>query len=444
MTPSPTPTATPTAKPFPGNIDCVIDAHGNAWLPAETMHSYRVVTWSGGSNDDSWTSPQPGGGDMLLVSQKRHNGWTSDHLAWCPDSASRSGDGTECLRTGGPTRIWPWYNTYCHASGQRFAGSWHPHDTGNSVRQATGYSYDIDGCPYRMDEWEFRSGTGTCRWVAPTHTPTPTATATPVCPSGQHTHGNTACHSDSYCTPHGNQPAPPHAKCPPPPTPTPTPFSLTPFQPANHGAGLACDGAGDEFDPDPLAAQGQWITAAAGDALEGGQACTATGAWLAADPWVQGWSFDPPSPSLSGQGGGNDVSVTLNALEPARKFTCAAVGQTAAMTNPDVDLAAVKVDFQGSSALAGFWGRLFQGASQSTKDPFCRGQDLTGGGTLQNFTLQQSRNEVSDPGEYHVSVRVCVAEAIGNRKACHEIAGDGGTQHPHLVMRGIAPSGTEE
>ena len=110
------------------------------------------------------------------------------------------------------------------------------------------------------------------------------------------------------------------------------------------------------------------------------------------------------------------------------------------MTNPDVVLAAVKIDFQGA---AGFWGDMFQGATQSTLDPFCLQQDLTGGRSLRSFTLQSSRNEASDPGEYALSVRICIAEAIGQRKACHEVDSDGGSQHPHLTMHGIAPSSTE-
>ena len=160
---------------------------------------------------------------------------------------------------------------------------------------------------------------------------------------------------------------------------------------------------------------------------------------------MQGWTFDPPRPSLSGQGGGNDVSISLNALEPARKFTCAAVGQTAAVTNPGRGPGRRQGGLPGCIRPRRVLGASVQGRAQSTKDPFCRGQDLTGGGTLQDFTLQQSRNEASDPGEYRVSARVCVAEAVGQRKACHERTSiDQSTQFPHLVMRGIAPSGTEE
>ena len=300
-TPTVTPTPTPTAKPLPATLDCVIDGDGNAWLPLDVAdYTNRVLLWRSASGASSpWANPHPHENSVLLVSQ-RTDGHTQDIVAWCPDNVSRTGTGIECLMTAGRhwTRIWPFghrQGAACQTHDGAWASSLHPSDHGGGDRVRTqGITYDT--CTDETNLYAFRAGTGACRWVAPTPTPTATATPTPVCPTDQHTHGNTACHPDNYCVPHGNQPAPPHAKCPPPPTATPTPISLAPFLPPDHGAGLALHGAGDEFNPDPLAQQGLWISAAAGDALEAGHACPAAGSWLAADPWVQGWTFNPPSP----------------------------------------------------------------------------------------------------------------------------------------------------
>ena len=59
---------------------------------------------------------------------------------------------------------------------------------------------------------------------------------------------------------------------------------------------------------------------------------------------------------------------------------------------------------------------MFPGPAQDNKDTFRLRQDRTGGGTLQDFTLLQSLNEV---------------------------AGEDAAQPPRLVMRGIAPGGPE-
>ena len=90
-----------------------------------------------------------------------------NRVAWCPDAASRAGDGTECLQTGGPTRVWS--NWGC-APQVHYGASWHPADRGTDFTRG-GWSYDDYCYVWREDRFRFRSGSGTCRSVVPTPTP---------------------------------------------------------------------------------------------------------------------------------------------------------------------------------------------------------------------------------------------------------------------------------
>ena len=172
---TPTPTATPTPKPVPSKVDCVIDANGNAWLPLEIVSSYAVLYWAEYTHYWKWVSPQPSSGDVVLVGQSV-DGWSKNVQAWCPDSASRAGDGTDCLKTGGPKRVWP---RYACASNSAYTGSWHPEDTGSTDFKVTWWSYDEYCLVEKSDHFRFVSGSGACRSLAPTPTPTSVPQPTP-------------------------------------------------------------------------------------------------------------------------------------------------------------------------------------------------------------------------------------------------------------------------
>ena len=173
----------------------MIDANGTAWLPLEIVTTYQVMIWAvpQGKWAYRWYNPQSYDGNIILVDRTGATNIT----AWCPD---------------GPTRIWS--NWGC-ADQIHNSWSWHPDDRGTDFKRS-GWSYDYWCSQTRDDHYRFQSGTGTCRWVAPT------------------------------------------------PTPTPVPFTITPIQPVHHGAGQGCNTA---LLPEPLATGGDWITPATATTL---------------------------------------------------------------------------------------------------------------------------------------------------------------------------------
>ena len=85
------------------------------------------------------------------------------------------------------------------------------------------------------------------------------------------------------------------------------------------------------------------------------------------------------------------------------------------------------------------WERIFKGTISTIKATVCRD-----GTALAPFTLRQSRKEASDPGVCDITVRACLDVDIGRLCACRELASDGSSTYPDLIVHAMSSRAAPE